>query len=104
MRVLGPANLRAGRDIMVKRRRHTPEHIVRKLREVERLLGEARSAEAVKQVGVSEQTYYHWRNQDGALAADDAERLREFERENSRLKRLHVAPPYECPPLNYPQL
>ena len=81
MRILGPAKQRAERDITVKRRRHTPEKIVRKLREVERLLGEGRStAEAVKQVEVSEQTYYRWRNQYGAMAADDARRRRELER------------------------
>ena len=73
----------------MKRRRHTPEQIVRKLREVERLLGEGRStAEAVKQIEVSEQTYYRWRNQYGSLEASDARRLRELERENGRLKRL----------------
>ena len=55
MRVLGPAKLRAGEDITVKRRRHTPEQIVRKLREVERLAGEGRTtAEAARQVEVSE--------------------------------------------------
>ena len=65
------------------------EQIVRKLREVERLLGEGRStAEAVKQIEVSEQTYYRWRNQYGSLEASDARRLRELERENGRLKRL----------------
>ena len=52
----------------MKRRRHTPEQIVRKLREVERLLGEGQTiAEAAKQVEVSEQTYHRWRNQYGAM-------------------------------------
>ncbi len=73
----------------MKRRRHTPEQIVRKLREVERLLGEGcTTAEAVKQIEVSEQTFYRWRNQYGAMEAGDARRLRERERENARLKRL----------------
>ena len=73
----------------MKRRRHTPEQIVRKLREVERLLGEGQTiAEAAKQVEVSEQTYHRWRNQYGGMKADDAKRLRELERENARLKRL----------------
>ena len=72
----------------MKRRRHTPE-IVRKLREVERLLGEGQTiAEAAKQVEISEQTYHRWRNQYGGMKADDAKRLRELERENARLKRL----------------
>ena len=73
----------------MKRRRHTPEQIVRKLREVERLLGEGQTiAEAAKQVEVSEQTFHRWRNQYGGMKADDAKRLRELERENARLKRL----------------
>ena len=73
----------------MKGRRHTPEQIVRKLREVERLLGEGQTiAEAAKQVEVSEQTYHRWRNQYGGMKADDAKRLRELERENGRLKRL----------------
>jgi transposase-like protein len=76
-------------DITVKGRRHTPEQIVRKLREVERLVGEGQTiAEAAKQVEVSEQTYHRWRNQYGGMKADDAKRLRELERENARLKRL----------------
>ena len=73
----------------MKRRRHTPEQIVRKLREVDRLVGEGRTiAEAAKQVEISEQTYHRWRNQYGGMTADDARRLRELERENARLKRL----------------
>ena len=69
----------------MKRRRHTPEQIVRKLREVERLLGEGQTiAEAAKQVEISEQTYHRWRNQYGGMKADDAKRLRELERENAR--------------------
>jgi transposase-like protein len=76
-------------DITVKGRRHTPEQIVRKLREVERLLGEGQTiAEAAKQVEISEQTYHRWRNQYGGMKADDAKRLRELERENVRLKRV----------------
>ena len=70
----------------MKRRRHTPEQIVRKLREVERLLGEGQTiAEAAKQVEISEQ---RWRNQYGGMKAGDAKRLRELERENARLKRI----------------
>ncbi len=73
----------------MKRRRHTPEQIVRKLREVERLLGEGQTiAEAAKQVEISEQTYHRWRHQYGGMKADDAKRLRELERENVRLKRV----------------
>ena len=56
---------------------------------MERLLGEGQTiAEAAKRVEVSEQTYHRWRNQYGAMKADDAKRLRELERENVRLKRI----------------
>ena len=50
----------------MKRRRHTPEQIIRKLREAERLLGEGRTIpEAAKELGISENTYHRWRNQYG---------------------------------------
>ena len=71
------------------RRRHTPEQIIRKLREADRLLAEgAEIADAARHLEVSEQTYHRWRNQYGGMKADDAKRLRELERENTRLKRI----------------
>jgi putative transposase len=71
------------------RRRHTPEQIIRKLREADRLLGEGQEVVAVaKQLEVSEQTLHRWRVQYGGLKADDAKRLKELERENARLKRM----------------
>ena len=73
----------------MKRGRHTPEQIIRKLREAERMLGEGkRIPEAAKELGISEQTYHRWRNQYGGMKADDAKRLKELERENSTLKRI----------------
>jgi putative transposase len=76
-------------DIKVKRRRHTPEQIVRKLREVERLTADGQTiAQAAKQIEISEQTYHRWRNQYGGMTVTDAKRLRELEHENGRLKRL----------------
>lgn len=73
----------------MKNRRHTPDQVVRKLREADRMLGEGESVEAVcRALEVSEQTYYRWRNQYGGLKADDAKRLKELERENSSLKRI----------------
>ncbi len=73
----------------MKRRRHTPEQIVRKLREAERLLAQGKDvAEVTKALEISEQTYQRWRNQYGGLKADDAKRLRELERESTRLKRI----------------
>lgn len=71
------------------RRRHTPEQVVRKLREADRLLGEGiELPEVIKQLEVSEQTYYRWRNQFGGMKADDVKRLKELEAENARLKRI----------------
>lgn len=73
----------------MSRRRHTPEQVVRKLREADRLLGEGHGlAEVIKQLEVSEQTYYRWRNQFGGMKADDVKRLKELEAENQRLKRI----------------
>jgi putative transposase len=73
----------------VKRRYHTPEQIVRKLREADRLLGEDVSlVEVCKHLEVTEQTYYRWRNQYGGMKADDAKRLKELWKENARLKRI----------------
>ncbi len=75
--------------ITLKRRRHTPEQIIRKLREAERLLGEGRTVpEAAKAIEISEQTYHRWRNQYGGMKATDAKRLKELERENGRLKAI----------------
>ena len=73
----------------MKRRRHTPEQVIRKLREAERMLGEGKTIpEAAKELGISEQTYHRWRNQYGGMKADDAKRLKELERENAMLKRI----------------
>lgn len=73
----------------MKRRRHTPEQIIRKLREAERLISEGNTIpEAAKQLGISENTYHRWRNQYGGMKANDAKRLKELERENSRLKAI----------------
>ena len=73
----------------MKRRRHTPEQIVRKLREADRLLGEGMElAEVTKQLEVSEATYHRWRAQYGGMKADDVKRLKELEVENARLKRI----------------
>ncbi len=71
------------------RRRHTPEQIIRKLREADRLFGEgADVAQVARHLEVSEQTYHRWRNQFGGIKADDARRLKDLERENARLKRI----------------
>ena len=73
----------------MKRRRHTPEQIIRKLREAERMLAEGNTTpEAAKALEVSEQTFHRWRHQYGGMKADDVKRLRELERENVTLKRI----------------
>ena len=73
----------------MKRRRHTPEQIIRKLREADRLLGQGSEVpEVAKQLEISEATYHRWRAQYGGLKADDAKRLKELQAENTRLKRL----------------
>ena len=73
----------------MKRRRHTPEQIVRKLGEADRLLGEGKDLAAVsKALEVSEATFHRWRAQYGGMKADDVKRLKELERENARLKAI----------------
>jgi transposase len=73
----------------MSRRRHTPEQVVRKLREADRLLGEGLELpEVTKLLEVSEQTYFRWRNQFGGMKAEDVKRLKELEAENARLKRI----------------
>jgi transposase len=73
----------------MKGRRHTPEQVVRKLREADRLLGEGQELpEVCKTLEVSEATYHRWRAQFGGMKADDVKRLKELELENSRLKRI----------------
>jgi putative transposase len=73
----------------MKRRRHTPEQIVRKLREADRLLGEGKDlGEVLRHLEVSEATLHRWRNQYGGMKAEGAKRLRELERENVRLKQV----------------
>jgi putative transposase len=73
----------------MKRRRHTPEQIIRKLREADRLLAEGQETpEVCKRLEISEATYHRWRAQYGGMKADDAKRLKELESENARLKRI----------------
>ena len=73
----------------MKRRRHTPEQVVRKLREAERMLAEGMSIpDVAKQLEVSENTFHRWRAQYGGMKADDVKLLKELQRENSQLKRI----------------
>lgn len=67
----------------------TTEQIIIKLREIEVHCGQGKTiAEAVRQAEISEQTYYRWRKVYGGMNTTDARRLRELEKENSRLKKL----------------
>ena len=71
------------------RKNYTPEQIIRHLREAEILLGKGSNiTQACKKIGVSEQTYYRWRREYGGMQVEQAKRLKELEKENSRLKRL----------------
>lgn len=73
----------------MKRRRHTTDQVVRKLREADRLLGEGKTVpDVAKALEVSEPTYHRRRAQYGGLKGDDAKRLKELERENATLTRL----------------
>ncbi len=73
----------------MKRRRHTPDQVVRKLREADRLLADGKDiGEVSKHLEISEQTYHRWRTQYGGLKADDAKHLKELKSENTRLKRI----------------
>jgi putative transposase len=76
-------------DTAMKRHRHTPEQVVRKLREGERLLNEGKDlAEVLRHLEVSESSWNRWRAQYGGMKATEAKRLRDLEVENARLKKL----------------
>lgn len=77
------------RSASIKRRRHTPEQIVRKLREGRPAAGRGdRGAEIARTLEVSEETYHRWRAQYDGVKADDVKRRNELEAENARLKRI----------------
>jgi putative transposase len=69
------------------RKRHKPEEIVAKLRQVDVLTAQGTSvAEAVRAIGVTEVTYYRWRQEYGGLKSDQVRRMKELEKENQRLR------------------
>jgi putative transposase len=73
----------------MKTRRHTPEQIIRKLAEGDKLLAQGKAIEEVaRQLEVTEATWYRWRNQYGGMKADDAKELKELRSENARLKKI----------------
>ena len=70
------------------KKRYTPEEIVAKLRQVDVLVSQGQNiADAIRQIGVSEVTYYRWRQEYGGLKTDQVKRLKELEQENTRLRR-----------------
>jgi transposase-like protein len=71
------------------RKAFKPEQIIKKLREAEVLLSQGSTVgEASRKLGVTEQTYYRWRKEYGGMRVEQAKRLQELEKENSRLKKL----------------
>jgi putative transposase len=71
------------------RKAFKPEQIIGKLREAEVLLSQGSTVgEASRKLGVTEQTYYRWRNEYGGMRVEQAKRLKELEKENTRLKKL----------------
>jgi transposase-like protein len=73
---------------MARKKAHTPEEIVAKLRQAEVLVGQGKTvADAVRAIGVTEPTYYRWRTEFGGLRLDQVKRLKELERENARLRK-----------------
>jgi putative transposase len=70
------------------KKRYPPEEIVAKLRQVDVLVSQGQNiADAIRQIGVSEVTYYRWRQEYGGLKTDQVKRLKELEQENTRLRR-----------------
>ena len=69
-------------------KKHTPEQIIARLRQAEVAMSTGSTVvEAVRQIEVTEQTFYRWRNEYGGLSIDQAKRLKQIEAENSRFKR-----------------
>ena len=71
------------------RKTYTPEQIINKLREAEVNLSQGSNiGQASRKIGVTEQTYYRWRREYGGMRVEQARRLKELEKENTRLKKL----------------
>jgi putative transposase len=73
----------------MKRKRHTPEEIIRKLRDAEtQLAAGSKIADVTKKLGISENTFHRWRARYGNMKPAETRRLRELEKENARLKKI----------------
>jgi putative transposase len=76
-------------DTHMKRRQHSPEQIIRKLEEGDRLMAGGQGIEEIcRHLEITPSTWHRWRNQYGGMKATDAKRLKELEVENARLKKL----------------
>ncbi len=73
----------------MKRHRHTPEQVIRKLREGEKILNESKDlTQVLRLLEISEATWNRWRNQYGRMKAEEVKRLKELEKKNTRLKKI----------------
>ena len=70
------------------KKRYRPEEIISKLREADILIGQGHTvAQAIKSIGITEVTYYRWRQEYGGMSTSQAKRLKELEQENNRLRK-----------------
>jgi putative transposase len=77
------------KEDQMARRRYKPEEIVAKLRQVDVLVSQGTSmADAIRQIGVSEVSFYRWRQEFGGLKIEQVKRLKDLELENSRLRKV----------------
>jgi putative transposase len=77
------------KGLSMKGKKHTPEQIIKKLREAEMMIAAGKTIGQVAQaLAISEQTFHRWRNQYGGMKAEEAKRLKKLEEENRRLKKL----------------
>ena len=73
----------------MKGKKHSPEQIIKKLREADTMIATGKTiGQVVQSLEISEQTFHRWRNQFGGMKAEEAKRLKELEEENRRLKKL----------------
>ena len=73
----------------MKGKKHSPEQIIKKLREADAMISTGKTiGQVVQSLEISEQTFHRWRNQYGGMKAEEAKRLKELEEENRRLKKL----------------
>lgn len=73
----------------MKRKKHTAEEIVKKLRQAQLEIGKGATVDQVsRKLGINEQTYYRWKREYGGMEVDHVARLKELERENGRLKKI----------------